>query len=96
MPGLSCACPDKQHISGFLYKSPRRSKVAEALQASTTDSLVVSGQTVLVEGSLYPRPPECGSRCPVEAMASAGEMEAPRRCGVPHLEEIRMHRGKSV
>ncbi len=51
--GPSCACPDRQHIGGLLYKPPGGSVVAPTLQTGALDPPLGPGEAALPEGSFY-------------------------------------------
>ncbi len=83
-----CVGAHRQHSGGLLHQPPRRSAVANPVQAGAPDSCVVPGQTPLAQSSLHPWSSQCGSRHPVEAGAEAWGMDASRRCGEADLESV--------
>ncbi len=83
-----CVGVHRQHNGGLLHQPPRRSAVAPPVQAGTSDTCVIPGQTPLAESSLHPWAPQCGSRHPVKAGAEARAMDASHRGGEADLESV--------
>ena len=91
-----CIGPHGQYCGGLLHQPPRGPPISPFVQVSTSGPLVVSGQTPLFEGHLYPGTVECQSRCPVEAGAEAWGMASPPRGGGVHMAEVLQSPGGSV
>ncbi|KAK2815264.1 hypothetical protein Q7C36_023530 [Tachysurus vachellii] len=88
--------PHGQYCGGLLHQPPMVSPISPFVQASMSGPLVVSGQTPLFEGHLYPGTVECQSRCPVEPGAEAWGMASPPRGGGVHMAEVLQSPGGSV
>ncbi len=84
--GLPCAFPLRQHIGGFLHKSPGGFAVTSTLQTGVPNPPVVPREVVVSSSSLHPRGPQYRSRHPVETGTEARGMEAPPRGGGDDME----------
>ncbi|XDV12998.1 hypothetical protein PO909_001522 [Leuciscus waleckii] len=66
--------PFGQHVSGGLYKSPRRYQIQNPSQADGTPPGLGSAQSALAQGSACARPSECGTRQTVQKQSSDRRM----------------------
>ncbi|XDV15095.1 hypothetical protein PO909_015235 [Leuciscus waleckii] len=66
--------PFGQHVSGGLYKSPRRYQIQNPSQADGTPPGLGSAQSALAQGSACARPSECGTRQTVQKQSADRRM----------------------
>ncbi len=83
-----CVGAHRQHNGGLLHQPPGGSALAPVVQTGTPDPLVVPGQVLLTESTVYSWVPERGSRRTVETGAEARGMDASPRGGEADMENV--------